>query len=369
MEGFAVRTAQAWGVGRKGHDDGVILFIFAADRKMRIEVGYGLEAVIPDAIAKRILDSVITPRLRAGDKDGALEAGVEALMAAAGGAPFATAPPPLRPPVVVAPPPVITVSAADFWGVVAVIAAIAVASVLAHVQARALGGSIPGLWFAGIVVLALVLFGWMFFWLAAASRMALLVAGSGLMWLGQGTLPPPARPARHADRRRGDAPADDATLPWWRRWQTTVGALALCTAVVPWFSIRGWTPLSVTILVGLAGPLFLWAAGTRYWWFRIFFSAIGVALVLTFVDPRTFIALIPAVLITWILLGMPLDRFFRWRKIGKGDWFLPGISLGSGSYSSGGYSGSSGYSSSSSSSSSYSGGGGRFGGGGASGGW
>jgi len=90
---------------------------------------------------------------------------------------------------------------------------------------------------------------------------------------------------------------------------------------------------------------------------------------LTFVDPRTFIALIPAVLITWILLGMPLDRFFRWRKIGKGDWFLPGISLGSGSYSSGGYSGSSGYSSSSSSSSSYSGGGGRFGGGGASGGW
>jgi uncharacterized membrane protein YgcG len=77
----------------------------------------------------------------------------------------------------------------------------------------------------------------------------------------------------------------------------------------------------------------------------------------------------PGVFVTWILLGKPLDLFFRWRRIGKGDWFLPAISAGSGSYSSGGYSGSSGYSSSSSSSSSYSGGGGRFGGGGASGGW
>jgi uncharacterized protein len=138
--------------------------------------------------------------------------------------------------------------------------------------------------------------------------------------------------------------------------------------VVPWFVIGGWTVLSVTILAGLAGPLFLWAAGSRYWWFRIFFSALGVALILTFVDPRSFIVLIPAVFVTWILLGMPLDRFFRWRKIGKGDWFLPAISMGSGSYSSGGYSRSS-SSSSYSSSSGYSGGGGRFGGGGASGGW
>ena len=367
MQGFTVRTAHAWGVGRKGHDDGVVLFVFAADRKMRIEVGYGLEGEIPDVIAKRILDDVITPRLRAGDKDGALEAGVEALIAAAGGAPFATAPP-LRAPVVVPPPNVITVTGADIGGVLAVIAAIAVASVLAHVQARPLGGSIPGVWFAGIVILTLVFFGWMFFWFAAASRLALLVAGSGLVWLGQGKAPPP--PPRYANRRRGEAPAD-ATLPWWRRWQTTVGALALGTAVVPWVDIGGWTPLSVTILAGLAGPLFLWAAGSRYWWFRIGFSAMGVALILTFVDPRSFLVLIPGVFVTWVLLGMPLDRFFRWRRIGKGDWFLPAISAGSGTYSSGGYSRSSGSSSGSSSSSSsgYSGGGGRFGGGGASGGW
>jgi uncharacterized membrane protein YgcG len=360
MEGFTVRTAQAWGVGRKEHDDGVVLFVFAAERKMRIEVGYGLEGVIPDVIAKRILDGVITPRLRAGDNDGGLEAGVEALMAAAGGVPFATAPPS---PVVV-PPPVIALTGVDLGGLLAVIAAIAVASVFAHLQARALGGSVPGVWVAGIVVLTLVLVGWMFFWFAAAARMALFVAGSGLVWLGQGTVPRP-RP-RHADRRRGESPAD-MTRPWWRTWQTTVGALALCTAVVPWFDIGGWTPLSVTILVGLAGPLFLWAAGSRYWWFRIGFSAMGVAWILTFVDPRSFIVLIPGVFVTWFLLGMPLDRFFRWRRIGTGDWFLPAVSAGSGTYSSGGYSRSSG--SSSSSSSSYSGGGGSFGGGGASGGW
>src|SRR5688572_11359760 len=59
LEDFTVRTAQSWRVGGKGKDNGAVLFVFVADRKMRIEVGYGLEGAIPDALAKRIIDEQI----------------------------------------------------------------------------------------------------------------------------------------------------------------------------------------------------------------------------------------------------------------------------------------------------------------------
>lgn len=79
IEDFGIRVAEAWKIGRGGVDDGVILVVASEDRRMRIEVGYGLEATIPDAYARRILDNLITPRFRAGDFDGGVEAGVEAL--------------------------------------------------------------------------------------------------------------------------------------------------------------------------------------------------------------------------------------------------------------------------------------------------
>jgi uncharacterized protein len=91
LEEFTVRTATAWRIGRKGLDDGVILFAFVADRKLRIEVGYGLEADIPDAVAHRILEERITPELRAGRTDAAFEAGVDAIVAAAEGRPLPAA--------------------------------------------------------------------------------------------------------------------------------------------------------------------------------------------------------------------------------------------------------------------------------------
>jgi uncharacterized protein len=78
-------------VGRKGFDDGAILFAFVADRKLRLEVGYGLEAVIPDAVAHRILQDDITPALKAGRNDAAFEEGVAAILAAAEGRPLSTA--------------------------------------------------------------------------------------------------------------------------------------------------------------------------------------------------------------------------------------------------------------------------------------
>jgi len=85
LEDWTVRTFAAWKVGRKGLDDGLVLFLLAQDRKLRIEVGYGLEGQMPDAIASRIVRETITPRLGAGDWDGAVTAGVDQILARLGG--------------------------------------------------------------------------------------------------------------------------------------------------------------------------------------------------------------------------------------------------------------------------------------------
>ena len=66
IEDWAVRAFAKWKVGRKGLDDGLALFIMPQDHKMRIEVGYGLEAVVPDAIASRVINEVMAPRIQAG---------------------------------------------------------------------------------------------------------------------------------------------------------------------------------------------------------------------------------------------------------------------------------------------------------------
>jgi uncharacterized protein len=86
IEDWAVRTFAAWKVGRKGIDDGLALFIMAKDRRLRFEVGYGLEGDVPDALAGRIINDTIVPRIRAGDPDGAVTAGMEEVAAAAGAA-------------------------------------------------------------------------------------------------------------------------------------------------------------------------------------------------------------------------------------------------------------------------------------------
>lgn len=85
VQDFSVRLADAWRVGRAGRDNGAVLFIFRDDRQMFIQVGYGLEGALPDALCKRIIADEITPRFRAGDFSGGVEAGVTALLAAARG--------------------------------------------------------------------------------------------------------------------------------------------------------------------------------------------------------------------------------------------------------------------------------------------
>jgi uncharacterized protein len=84
IEDWAVRAFAAWRVGRKGLDEGVVLFIMNDDRKLRIEVGYGLEDRLPDARAATMIRERIIPRIQAGDRDGAARAGIGAILAALG---------------------------------------------------------------------------------------------------------------------------------------------------------------------------------------------------------------------------------------------------------------------------------------------
>ena len=71
---------EQWKLGRKGVDDGILLLIAKNDRKLRIEVGRGLEGVLPDAIAKRIIDEYITPQFKKGDFNGGVNAGVDRII-------------------------------------------------------------------------------------------------------------------------------------------------------------------------------------------------------------------------------------------------------------------------------------------------
>ena len=87
IEDWTEKAFTAWAIGRKGHDDGVALFIFSDDRRARIAVGYGLEGEIPDARAGRIIENDLAPKVAAGDRDGGVKASVDALTAAIGGAP------------------------------------------------------------------------------------------------------------------------------------------------------------------------------------------------------------------------------------------------------------------------------------------
>ena len=80
IEEYSIRVAEEWKIGRKGTDDGVILLIAKNDRKLRIEVGYGLEGIIPDASAARIIDDYITPYFKNGDFAGGINEGLEKIM-------------------------------------------------------------------------------------------------------------------------------------------------------------------------------------------------------------------------------------------------------------------------------------------------
>ena len=80
IEQFSLRVAEAWKIGRKKVDDGALLVVAKNDRRLRIEVGYGLEGVLTDVTTKRIIDEVITPKFKSGDFAGGISAGVNRMI-------------------------------------------------------------------------------------------------------------------------------------------------------------------------------------------------------------------------------------------------------------------------------------------------
>jgi uncharacterized protein len=85
VEDYTVRVAQSWHAGIKGRDNGAVLFIFSKTHQIYLQVGYGLEGALPDAVAKNIISDVIVPAFKRGDFDGGVVAGVHAIMAATRG--------------------------------------------------------------------------------------------------------------------------------------------------------------------------------------------------------------------------------------------------------------------------------------------
>ena len=84
IEAYTLRVAENWKIGRKGRDNGALFLIAKNDRKMRIEVGYGLEGVLPDVTANRIIRENVAPAFREGRFAAGIDAGVDRIIAAVG---------------------------------------------------------------------------------------------------------------------------------------------------------------------------------------------------------------------------------------------------------------------------------------------
>jgi uncharacterized protein len=96
IEQYSIRVADKWHVGRKGIDDGAIVVVALKDRRVRIEVGYGIEGALPDATANRIIEQDIVPQFKRGDYYGGINTGVDRIMRVIEGEPLPA--PELSPP-------------------------------------------------------------------------------------------------------------------------------------------------------------------------------------------------------------------------------------------------------------------------------
>lgn len=163
IEQFSMRVAESWKLGRKGVDDGVLILVAKDDRSLRIEVGYGLEGVVPDVVAKRIVSEIMTPQFKQGRFFEGLQEGVTRLVRVVEGEPL---PPP--------PEPSEGSTSEDWWGAVFVVAVLgggllrAIFGALfgASIASAIAGGVvwlIAGGWdmaaFAAVVVFIVTLFG------------------------------------------------------------------------------------------------------------------------------------------------------------------------------------------------------------------
>ena len=96
LEDWTGTTADTWKIGRRKNDNGAVLFLFTRDKRVRIEVGYGLESALTDADSKRIIDTQIVPRMKDGDIDDAIGDGVNGMIRTI--SPDYAIPPPSQPP-------------------------------------------------------------------------------------------------------------------------------------------------------------------------------------------------------------------------------------------------------------------------------
>ncbi|WP_449369876.1 TPM domain-containing protein [Thiomonas sp.] len=141
IEQYSIRVVDAWKLGRKAQDDGVLLLVAKDDRAMRIEVGYGLEGAIPDAIARRIIAEIITPKFKQGDYFAGLQAGVQQLMKRIDGEQL--------PPPQAARPGADRASAQEV-GFMVLIGAVVLGSVLRSALGRTVGAGLSGLIAGGV---------------------------------------------------------------------------------------------------------------------------------------------------------------------------------------------------------------------------
>ncbi len=362
LEDFTVRTAQAWRVGRRGLDDGVILFVFAADRRLRLEVGYGLEAAIPDAVAKRILDELVTPRLRDGDREGALDAAIDAIIAAAQGEPLPAEQAPTS-----TPPTVVEIANDDFHRFTSIPLLIAAAIGLRRQKARAGGGQISGRTALYAVLAVVLCFCGIAYDATLTSRLTAGLAGAGLLALsGRGDWP-----RRVAGSKRVPSPAVAASIAG---ITALLGIGQLAAASGAGSPIPGWSLPALASFLALAAFSLLGVWRAKLWSERILYLGLGALVGLAYLEPNlsggrfpTFILAIAWAPI-WTGATVLLNGVFGLLGLHPRRWWFDdsgrSSGLAGGTWSSGGSS-----SSSSGSSSSYSGGGGSFGGGGASGSW
>jgi len=92
---YGYQLGRHWGIGQKGKNNGVLLIVAPTERKVRIEVGYGLEGTLTDAISHDIIQKVILPRFRQGDYPAGIRQGTEAILTALGGS-YVIQPPPAQ---------------------------------------------------------------------------------------------------------------------------------------------------------------------------------------------------------------------------------------------------------------------------------
>ena len=88
IEQYSIRVVDAWKLGRKGVDDGALLIVAVDDKRLRIEVGRGLEGVLTDLTSNRIIQETITPLFRGGDYAGGINAGVDRMISVVDGEPL-----------------------------------------------------------------------------------------------------------------------------------------------------------------------------------------------------------------------------------------------------------------------------------------